>query len=76
MNELDNRVIQFVPVIFTEWQVNVIKSWSKYETISEAAEELGISEHTLNTHLKRMRKKLNVTKTFQVYKLLHQQDLI
>lgn len=52
---------------FTDRQKEVIRCWAREKSIPAAAKELAISEHTLNTHLKRMRRKLGVHRTFEVY---------
>ena len=63
-------------VIFTQKQLEVIELWSEKGSVSEVANTLGISKHTVYTKLKRMRKKLNVNRTFDVYKYAKEQELI
>lgn len=53
---------------FTDRQITVLQNWAQYATIAEVATNLQISENTVQTQLKRMRKKLGVTRTFDVYK--------
>lgn len=64
------------PVNFTSRQIRVIEAWAKYPTIAIASEELKISEHTFQTHLRRMRKKIKVTRTFDVYNYLKKNELL
>lgn len=61
---------------FTDRQIQTIRAWAKYHSVSDAAHELGISVHTLQTHLKRMRKKVGVSRTFDVYQYLLKQGLL
>lgn len=52
---------------FTDRQLEIIFEWAENKSTALAAEKLNISEHTLHTHLKRMRRKLGVNRTFDVY---------
>lgn len=63
-------------VHFTAHQLAVIRAWSDYETAPEAAVALGLKENTFKTHLKRMRGKLQVSRTFDVYKHLKENSLL
>lgn len=54
-------------VSFTEWQVKIMRYWGNTDTVQDAADQLKISLHTLQTHLKRMRRKVGVKRTFDVY---------
>lgn len=62
-------------ITFTAHQRKIIQAWAKYPTIAEASKKLKISEHTFQTHLRRLRRKINVTRTFDVYTYMqkHQQ---
>lgn len=62
--------IKYGPKIFTEKQLTVIRHWSEQPNEAAVAEALGLSEHTVHTHLRRMRAKLGVRRTFEVYKHL------
>lgn len=57
-------------ITFTPWQVTIIRCWSELDSAPEIANRLEISEHTLQTHLKRLRSKVNVSRTFGVYKYM------
>ncbi len=62
--------IKYGPKIFTEKQIEVIRRWSELPNEAAVAVALGLSEHTVHTHLRRMRAKLGVRRTFEVYKHL------
>lgn len=64
------------PKIFTEKQLAVIRQWSEQPSEAKIAEALGISEHTVHTHLRRLRAKLGVKRTFEVYKYLVERELL
>lgn len=53
--------------LITPRQVEVMAAWAKYATKAELAQQLGISEHTVHTHLRRLRTKLKVQRTLDVY---------
>lgn len=61
---------------FTEHQLSVIRAWADYETAHQAAAALGLRESTLQTHLKRMRAKIGVSRTFGVYQYLTNKGLL
>jgi DNA-binding CsgD family transcriptional regulator len=61
---------------FTERQQNIIQAWARYPTIAEAAEALSISEHTFQTHLRRMRRKIAVNRTFDLYRYMQTHHII
>jgi DNA-binding CsgD family transcriptional regulator len=63
-------------VYFTKRQLAILRSWADSPTIASAAERLHISEHTVQTILKRMRKKLDVSRTFDVYKYAVEEELL
>lgn len=52
----------------TDRELIVLKHWSELATEDAIADALSLSPHTIHTHLRRMRKKLNVRRTFDVYK--------
>lgn len=54
-------------VTFSDRQIEVIKLWAETDSTAEAANKLGISEHTFLSHLKRLRKKVGVNRTFHVF---------
>lgn len=64
------------PIQFTDHQLLIIQLWSEKARISQVAEELDLSEHTIQTHLKRMRRKLGVRRTFDVYRYVKERELI
>ncbi|MEM6769612.1 MAG: LuxR C-terminal-related transcriptional regulator [Bacteroidota bacterium] len=55
------------PAQFTKRQLEVMEAWSVCSTIAEAATYLQVSEHTVHTHLRRLRAKLKVHRTIDVY---------
>jgi len=61
---------------FTDHQVLIIQLWSECPRIKEIANILELSEQTVQTHLKRMRAKLNVKRTFEVYKYMQENGMI
>lgn len=62
--------------LFTSHQREIIREWSRQPSIVAVAEALGLSEHTVQTHLKRMRRKLGVNRTFDVYLHLNKENLL
>lgn len=62
--------------IFTDKQLEIIRCWSELPNEAAIAEALGLSEHTVHTHLRRMRAKLGVSRTFEVYKHLIEKGLL
>lgn len=61
---------------FTDRQLEILQLWSEQPKIKNIGEVLGISESTVQTQLKRMRNKLNVSRTFDVYKYALDHDLL
>ena len=61
---------------FTQHQITIIKTWAEQPSISHTAHKLNLSEHTVQTHLKRMRHKLNVSRTFDVFRYMQKQKLL
>ena len=59
-------------VLFTDWQVAIIEHWAEAGTATEAARCLSISENTFQTHLKRLRRKVKVNRTVDVYRYMLQ----
>lgn len=60
-------------LLFTERQLDVISCWSEVSGETAVAERLGVSVHTVHTHLKRMRQKIGVKRTFEVYQYARKQ---
>lgn len=60
---------------FTKRQLTILKLWAKCNTIAEVAMNLQISVNTVQTQLKRMRKKLGVTRTFDLYKYAQEHEM-
>lgn len=52
---------------FTPNQINILRLWAQKPGIAQVASELGLSLNTVQTQLSRMRKKLGVNRTFEVY---------
>lgn len=52
---------------FTDHQLQVLKAWSEATTVHQVANKFGITHHTVDTLLKRMRKKIGVHRTVDVY---------
>lgn len=74
---MNNEIIpEILNVKFTERQLHIIKCWSEVGGEKEIAKVLGISVNSVHTHLRRMRKKLVVNRTFDVYKYAKDNDLI
>ncbi len=61
---------------FSARQIEIINQWADSKSAAEASLNLGISEHTYRTHLKRMRGKLKVSRTFDVYRHLVNRELL
>lgn len=47
--------------------MEIITAWGAYPNIEELARHMNMSVNTVQTHLKRMRKKLKVRKTVEVW---------
>jgi DNA-binding CsgD family transcriptional regulator len=60
---------------FTQHQIKIIQIWAEQPSISQAAQKLNLSEHTVQTHLKRMRNKLGVSRSFDVYRYMKSRQL-
>lgn len=52
---------------FSKRQLDVIESWGKSFDPEAVAQELGIKVNSIQTHLRRMRKKLGVKRTVEVW---------
>ena len=63
-------------ISFTDRQVEIIKSWVEYKSVAMAAEKMEIKEETFHTHLKRMRKKIAVHRTVDVYLYMKENNII
>lgn len=61
---------------FTAKQRRIVKAWAMYPTIAEASKEMEISENTFQTHLRRLRQKVKVNRTFDVYQYMKNHDLL
>jgi len=72
----ENKHSDKATIRFTDHQLKVLQCWADSATIAEAATKLRISENTMQTLLKRMRKKLGVTRTFDVYRYVKEQGYI
>ena len=57
---------------FSERELEILKTWKDMAVIDKAAENLGISVRTLETHLRNMRRKLQVKRSMDV--VLHAKD--
>lgn len=55
-------------VTFSERQLEVLACWGEVAGEAAIAEELNISPHSVHTHLRRIRAKLKVNRTFDAYK--------
>ncbi len=61
---------------FTDRQILILQLWEECTTTEEIAFQLGVSTHTIITQLKRMRKKLSVHRTFEVYKYVKDKGML
>lgn len=61
---------------FTQHQITIMRIWAEQPGITHIAHKLNLSEHTVQTHLKRMRRKLGVSRTFDVYQYLQRHKLL
>lgn len=64
------------PVAFTKRELEVIKVWSETDSSRVAAERLGITIRTLETHLKNARSKLNVRRSLDVVLYAREHNMI
>ena len=60
-------------VTFTAHQLLILELWAENTNLEQVATQMGLSLHTVHTHLKRMRKKLGVGRTFELWKYAQQQ---
>lgn len=72
----EEQVDREVKVRFTAHQITIIQKWADCASVAKAAEELNIQPATLETHLKRLRRKLGVHRTFDVYRYMLLQGLV
>lgn len=61
---------------FTAHQLLVLKTWAEQPSIKRVAAELNLSENTVQTHLRRMRRKLGVSRTFDVWQYASNEGLL
>lgn len=61
---------------FTAHQIRIIDNWAKLKSSALAAAALGIKEQTVLTHLRRMRLKLGVKRTVDVYIYMIEKSLL
>lgn len=64
---LSDDNLQKEEMFFTDRQIEIIEGWSKTSSIGVLSEELGIQESTVQTHLRRLRERINVQRTVDVY---------
>lgn len=57
--------------LITQREREVLKLWGTYMNVARIAEELQVSVHTVQTHLKRTRKKMGVSKTIWAWRQLY-----
>ena len=62
-------------ILLTDRQLEILYLWSVQPKIKNIGEILGIAESTVQTQLKRMRNKLEVSRTFDVYIYARENDL-
>ena len=63
-------------ISFTPRQLQVIEEWATQQSVAQAADQLKITESTFLTHLKRMRGKLGVNRTVDVYLFVLREGLL
>ena len=63
-------------VSFTAHQIQVVRKWAELRSSSAAAAALNVKEQTILTHLRRMRLKLGVHRTVDVYVYMVQNGLL
>ncbi len=61
---------------FTERELVILGRWAEGHRIDQIAAECSISKHTVRMHLRKMRLKLNVSRTFDVYRYARDNNLI
>ncbi|MCB0598280.1 MAG: hypothetical protein H6557_15150 [Lewinellaceae bacterium] len=61
---------------FTDHQLLILKTWAEQPSIGQVAAELNLAENTVQTHLRRMRSKLGVSRTFDVWQHVKEQGLL
>lgn len=62
--------------VFTQRQLSVLQLWEENPQLEFIAEELGISKHTVHTHLRRMRNKIDARRTFEAWRYAKEQGWI
>lgn len=73
---MENDIKPEQSVYFTPHQIQVIKKWATLKSSAKAAKALGIEEQTVLTHLRRMRLKLGVKRTVDVYIHMVEEELL
>lgn len=63
-------------ITFTQQQIKIMQLWGELPNETAIASSLGLSKHTIHTHLRRMRKKLDVQRTFDIWKHLKNKGLL
>lgn len=61
-------------VKFSQRQLEIMTLWAECDNAIKIAEKLSLSVHTIRTQQKRMRKKLGVSRTFEVYKFINKKN--
>ncbi|HMQ89664.1 MAG TPA: helix-turn-helix transcriptional regulator [Flavilitoribacter sp.] len=59
---------------FTDHQIEILRLWAEKPVIAQVAAELNVSTNTVQTQLSRMRKKLGVRRTFELYRYALEND--
>lgn len=62
--------------LITQREREVLKLWGTYMNVVRIAEELQVSVHTVQTHLKRTRKKMGVSKTIWAWRQLYMPEQV
>lgn len=75
-NRVDTTPEKTNVIKFSKRQLEIIRLWEESDNSKVIAQKLGISVHTVRTQLKRMRNKLNVNRSFEVYKYLKENQMI
>lgn len=63
-------------VVFSKRQLDVLAVWAEVTGEAAIAERLNISQHSVHTHLRRVRAKLKVNRTFDAYKYALQKGML
>lgn len=64
----EKEVKEIPEVIFTKRQLDILACWAEVAGEEIIADRMGVSRHTVHTHLRRARQRIGAKRTFDAYK--------